>query len=378
MEPYGEPIMVTRSFLPPLAEYVNQISTLWDSHWITNNGKIHNKFSHRLQSYLGVDDLSLLVNGHMALEIAIKSMGLTGEIITTPFTFASTAHAITNCGITPVFCDISRDDFNMDVELLPQLITSRTTAIIPVHVFGTPCNVQEIQRVANEYGLKVIYDAAHAFGVQVDGVGIGTFGDASMFSLHATKVFHSIEGGIITYSKSEIGKNVELIKNFGISGPETVEVVGTNAKMNEFSAAMGLVNLDHIEKEIEERTRIYDRYCMKLSEVPGISILQKQPKVLHNHAYFPVIIHPETYGMNRDLLHEELARYNVFTRKYFYPLITDYPCYKNLSLYEMPNASFVAERVLTLPIYSSLSNDMVDYICELLKYLHFNQTSRDI
>ncbi|WCN38156.1 DegT/DnrJ/EryC1/StrS family aminotransferase [Aneurinibacillus uraniidurans] len=367
MECFEKPIMVTKSFLPPMEEYTEKIGEIWASAWLTNNGKFHNEFEKGLKKRLGVNEASLFVNGHLALETAIKTLKIKGEIITTPFTFASTTHAIINRGLEPVFCDIEEGTFNIDPEKIENLITEKTSAILPVHVFGNPCNVKKIQEIAKRYNLKVIYDAAHAFGVKVNDVGIGKFGDISMFSMHATKVFHSIEGGVLTYSNDKYKSEIELLKNFGISGPESVELTGINAKMNEFQAAMGIVNLNYIDEQIDKRKLITNKYRSLLSKIKGIKYLEDMEGVQHNYSYFPVLIDKEEYGLDRDELHEKLKEYNVFTRKYFYPLCTDFKCYRNYNdLYKLPVARYVADRVLTLPIYSDLELKDVEHICEII------------
>lgn len=246
------PVNVTKTYMPPFSEFTAEIERLWNNSWITNNGELHQEFEKKLIDFLSINNVSLLVNGHLALETAIKTLGITGEVITTPFTFASTTHAIVNNNLKPVFCDIDLSDYNIDCTKIEALINENTSAIMPVHVFGTPCNVDAIERIAQKYNLKVLYDAAHAFGVEINGKPISQFGDISMFSLHATKLFHSIEGGVLVYKNDEYKRIIDLYKNFGISGPETVEIVGYNAKMNEFQAAMGLVNLNHVQENIEK------------------------------------------------------------------------------------------------------------------------------
>ena len=257
-----ERIMVTRSSLPPISEYMEEIKGLWDTHWITNMGEKHEKLRRQLTEYLGVKNMDLLVNGHMALELSMQAMNLKGEVITTPFTFASTTHAIVRNGLEPVFCDITADDFTIDASKIENLITDRTSAIVPVHVYGNICNVEEIDRIAQKYDLKVIYDAAHAFGTTYKGQGVGTFGDASCYSFHATKVFNTIEGGAVCYKDRDFGLNLYRLKNFGIRGPEKIDAVGANAKMNEFCAAMGICNLRHIDEMIEKRKQLVQR-CRK-------------------------------------------------------------------------------------------------------------------
>ncbi|HIW32267.1 MAG TPA: DegT/DnrJ/EryC1/StrS family aminotransferase [Candidatus Paenibacillus intestinavium] len=361
--------MVTKSFLPPLNEYVQEIERIWSSHWLTNNGHIHNDFESKLSEYLNVEHIALLTNGHLALETALRNLDLEGEVITTPFTFVSTTHAIVNAGLTPVFCDIDINTYNIDVSKIESLITEKTTAILPVHVFGNPCDVEAIDVIAKKYGLKVIYDAAHAFGVEISGRSIASFGDISMFSLHATKIFHSIEGGVLATNNGNHKKLIELYKNFGISGPEDIELIGINAKMNEFQAAMGLINLRYIENHIEVRKKITNLYKRNLLGVPGLSFLGEMQNVKYNYSYLPVLVDPSLYGRNRNELHEKLKEYNIFTRKYFYPLVNDATCYKGKLNSVTPVARVVAENILTLPIYSTLELEDADRICNILKQL---------
>ena len=282
-------ILVTRSSLPSLDEFVNEIESLWNSHWLTNMGAKHKELETALSSFLDVPYVSLFTNGHLALEMAIQAMGLTGEVITTPFTFVSTTHAIVRNGLKPVFCDIEESDYTLDPALIESLITEKTSAIIPVHVYGNICDVEAIEKIASQYNLKVLYDAAHAFGETYKGRGVGVYGDASMFSFHATKVFHTIEGGAVTTSDAELKKCLEMTKNYGITGPEDVELVGGNAKMNEFQAAMGLCNLRHLEGEIEKRRLVVERYRENLGGISGIRLNAIGSDVVPNHAYFPVV-----------------------------------------------------------------------------------------
>ncbi len=267
-------ILVTRSSMPPLQEYVEEIAPLWDTHWLTNMGEKHKTLAREIKDYLKADNIDLLVNGHMALELSIQAMKLTGEVITTPFTFASTTHAIVRNGLTPVFCDIDPGTYTIDTSKIEALITDRTSAIVPVHVYGNVCNIEEIERIAKKYGLVVIYDSCHAFGVEYKGKGIAAYGDVNVFSFHATKVFNSIEGGAVTYRDGigDFGSSLYNLKNFGIHGPERVEAVGANAKMNEFAAAMGICNLRHIDEEIIKRSKVYNRYLERLSNVKGIQL----------------------------------------------------------------------------------------------------------
>lgn len=361
-------IMVTKSFLPPYEEYCDEIKDIWETHWLTNMGPKYEKFKIQIKEYLKCDYVSLLTNGHIALETALKTLDLKGEVITTPFTFASTTHAIVNCGLTPVFCDIKLDDYNIDESKIEELITEKTCAIVPVHVFGSPCNVKKIQEIANKYKLKVIYDSAHAFGVEINKIGIGNYGDISMFSLHATKVFNSIEGGVLTYNDSEIFKKIRLYKNFGISGPELIEEVGINGKMNEFQASMGLVNLKYLNLEINNRRKIFDEYKKNLCNIEGIKLLEEKKSIKYNYAYFPIIIDKERFGLDRDELYDKLKEKKIYSRKYFFPLITDFECYKKkYSDENLKNAKNIAENVLTLPMYGTLNIEIVKYICGIIK-----------
>ena len=368
MEKFNEPILVTRSVMPSFEKYMEKISKLWENRWLTNKGEFHEEFRNKLKDYLKVENVSIFVNGHLALEIALKALNLKGEVITTPFTFASTTHSIVNMGLKPVFCDINMETYTIDSSKIEELITENTCAIMPVHVFGYPCNVEEIEKIAKKYNLKVIYDAAHVFGVKINGKGIGAFGDVSMFSLHATKVFHSIEGGLLTYNNPSYSKLFSLGKNFGITGPETVEESGTNAKMSEFSAAMGILNLENLDEQIYKRKLITEKYREILGKIEGIILAKDVEGVTHNYAYFPIIVQHEKLGKNRDFLHEKLKEYNIFTRKYFYPLITDFECYKGKYKEEhLINSKYVSDRVLTLPIYAELELADVEKICGIIK-----------
>lgn len=359
-------VQVTRSSMPDFDEYVEEIKELWESHWLTNMGVKHRTLESMLLEYLCVPNITLFTNGHLALECAIAAMGLKGEVITTPFTFASTTHAIVRNGLQPVFCDINAYDYTIDADKIQDLITERTSAIIPVHVYGNVCNVEKIERIARKYNLKVIYDAAHAFGVSVKGQGVGTFGDMSMFSFHATKVFNTIEGGAVTYNDSSLQKILNELKNFGITGPEEVEYVGGNAKMNEFQAAMGICNLRHVNSEIEKRKRVIERYFENLEGIKGIKLCRPKHDVKSNYAYFPVVF--DGYKKNRDEVFEQLKADNIFARKYFYPLTSSFECYKGrFDVKDTPVAEYIAARVLTLPLYSDLTFEDVDRICEIIK-----------
>lgn len=359
-------IQVTRSSMPPYEKYIEEIRDLWDSHWLTNMGEKHEKLTELLKEYLKTPHLSLFTNGHLALEDAIAAFDLSGEVITTPFTFSSTTHAIVRNGLIPVFCDIDPETYTMDANKIESLITERTSAIVPVHVYGTVCNVEEIERIAKKHNLKVIYDAAHAFGVEVNGKGIANFGDASMFSFHATKVFNTIEGGAVTFQEEWLNERLNHLKNFGITGTETVEYVGGNAKMNEFQAAMGICNLPHVNGEIAKRKAIVECYLEELADIPGLRLIQHQEGVKTNYAYFPVVFEGE--GWNRDKVAVSLAKEGVIVRKYFYPLINDYECYRHLSSSkETPVAKRIASQVVTLPLYADLPLTEVRNICRLIK-----------
>ena len=352
--------------MPEFEEYIEEIRELWDTHWLTNMGTKHKNLESQLLCYLNVPNITLFTNGHLALECIIAALDLRGEVITTPFTFASTTHAIVRNGLKPVFCDINPDDYTIDVEKIESLITEKTSAIIPVHVYGNVCDVEAIDRIAKKHNLKVIYDAAHTFGVTVNGQGIGTFGDASMFSFHATKVFNTIEGGAVTYNDSSIKQVLNDLKNFGITGPETVEYVGGNAKMNEFQAAMGICNLRHVNGEIIKRKKVVERYIENLKDITGIQLSKKQVDVESNYAYFPVVF--DGYKMTRDEVFEKLKDNDIVARKYFYPLTNSFECYKEqYDADETPVAKYIAERVLTLPLYADLALEDVDRICEIIK-----------
>ena len=361
---FPAPVTVTQPTLPDFTDYVNTIKPIWDAKWLTNDGPLHEKFRNQLRDFLMVDHLQLCTNGHLALEIAIKALNIEGEVITTPFTFASTVHAITNCGLTPVFCDVDPKTYNIDPSQIEKYITEKTSAIVAVHVFGTPCDVEAIETIAKKHHLKVIYDAAHAFGVELNGKGIGTYGDVSMFSMHATKVFHSIEGGILTFSDSHLEDKIRSLKNFGITSVEDVGYVGTNAKMNEFQAAMGLCNLELIEEAIAKRQSIHETYVSQLDKIDSITVLPTIENTKANYSYFPILLKSNE---QRDQLHEILKNYRVMTRKYFYPLCNDFSCYGTSSI-DTPVARGISSRVLCLPMYTGLQLHDVEQICSIIEY----------
>ena len=360
-------ILVTRSSMPSYEDYIDAIKPLWDTHWLTNMGVYHQQLEKELKEYLKVQELSLMVNGHMALELAIQAFGFPkdSEVITTPFTFISTTHAIVRNGLKPVFCDIKSSDGTIDETKIEDLITEYTVAIVPVHVYGHVCNVDEIQRIADKYNLKVIYDAAHAFGVEYEGNGIGTYGDASVFSFHATKVFNTIEGGAVTFKEHSIYDKLYNLKNFGIRGEEVVTEVGANAKMNEFCAIMGLCNLKNIDKSIDDRAKSLRLYKDRLSKIEGIRIFEENQNVKSNYAYFPVLI-TDDYKSSRNDLYNKLRKCGIYSRKYFYPLTSDQACFKNKYRdTSLPCARKMAEQVLCLPLYEGLAENDIDYITSL-------------
>lgn len=359
-------INVTRSSMPDFEEYCEEIKDLWDSRWLTNMGAKHKKFQSDLIDYLGVEHIDLFCNGHMALEMAIQAMNLTGEVITTPFTFASTTHAIVRNGLTPVFCDIDPDTYTIDTDKIEALITDKTSAIIPVHVYGNICNIEAIDEIAKKHNLKVIYDAAHAFGVKYKDTGVGNFGDASMFSFHATKVFHSTEGGAVCFHDDDYGLDLYRLKNFGIRGPEKVDAVGANAKMNEFAASMGICNLRHLDGEIAKRKGVVERYRERLGGIDGIKLCKPQENVKSNYAYFPVVF--DGYKYTRDEICDKLKEHDVIARKYFYPITNAFDCYsdKHCAKEETPIAYDISTKVVTLPLFADLSLEDVDRICDII------------
>lgn len=363
-----EKILVTRSSMPDFEEYVEMIKPLWESHWLTNMGPYHIEFEKQLIEYLDVTNISLFTSGHMALELLLQALTLNagGEVITTPFTFASTTHAIVRNGLEPVFADINADDFTIDVSKIENLITEKTVAILPVHVYGNVCDVEAIQRIAERHNLKVVYDAAHAFGECYKGRGVGNYGDASMFSFHATKVFNSIEGGAVVYKDEAIGEELYKLKNFGIASEEVVNGIGANAKMNEFQAAMGLCNLRHLDKEIQKRKRIDEKYRECLAGVEGIRTNPIQEDLESNYAYFPVIF-DEAFGKTRDQVYDVLKENNIFARKYFYPLTNTFECYRGkFDVQNTPVALDISKKVLTLPLYADLTEEQVERICSII------------
>lgn len=362
-----ERINVTRSSMPTYEEYCEEIKSLWDSRWLSNRGEEHKKFEIELQKYLGAPHVALFANGHVALEVSIDAFDLQGEVITTPYTHCSTTHSIVRNGLKPVFCDVNDRDYTIDADQIEKYITEKTCAIVATHVYGCACDVKAIDAIAQKHNLKVIYDAAHAFGVTVDGKGIASYGDAAMFSCHATKVFHTIEGGITAFKDPNVLVKVDQLTNFGFTSHESVAYVSTNARMNEFEAAMGLCNLRHIDEEIAKRGQAAARYRERLDGIKGISLIAPQKGVTENYAYFPVFF--DGFKLNRNEVQEKLAKENIFARKYFYPLTNELECYADLysaSVKETPVAKHAAECVLTLPMYADLTIEDVDRICDAI------------
>ena len=366
----SDPIRVTRPTMPPIEQYQASIKTIWDSKWLTNNGQFHEEFERRLGAYLGVEHLSLFCNGTIALLVALQMQRINeGEVITTPFTFPATAHVLYWNRLRPVFCDIEEETFNLDPARIERLIGPETRAIMPVHVFGNPCNVTAIQEIAERHGLDVIYDAAHAFGVRVQGRPIVEYGDLSVLSFHATKLFSSVEGGAIVSKTAGEKKRVDFLKNFGFANEETVIGPGINGKMNEFQAAFGLLQLDMVDEEIANRRRLTQLYRETLADVPGIRFQIDLPDVEHNYGYFPILVDETGYGMNRDELYTVLKEFNIYARKYFYPLCSQFACYAALpssASSNLPVAERVTREILCLPLYGTLAEETVRTISAVI------------
>ena len=360
-------ILVTKSTLPPFEEFTEEIKDIWETHWLTNMGAKHDKLQHLLEKKLDSKHVVLYTNGHLALENIIAAYGFPGgsEVITTPFTFASTTHAIVRNGLKPVFCDIDPVTLCMDASKIEALITKKTVAIIPVHVYGNVCDVEAIQKIADRHGLKVIYDAAHSFGETYKGKAVASYGDASMVSFHATKVFNTIEGGCVAFDDDKFVQVLDDLKNFGIRGPEEVRYVGGNAKMNEFQASMGICNLRHLDENVEKRLKLDALYRKLLGNVKGLQIKCTQKDVSSNGAYFPVLF--KDFGMTRDEVFDLLEKHDIHARKYFYPLVQDFSCYCNsFSSDDTPVAKEAAASVLCLPIYPDLAEEDVKTICSII------------
>jgi dTDP-4-amino-4,6-dideoxygalactose transaminase len=363
------PIYVTSPSLPPLQEFLPYLEEIWKSKWLTNNGRFHQQFESALTEYLGAKHVSFFTNGMIALQTGLQALRITGEVITTPFTFAATAHAIHLNGCTPVFCDIEPETFTLDPDKVESLITPRTTAILPVHVYGNPCNNERLKKIADTYGLRIIYDAAHVFGVKKDNVAIPTWGDLSMLSFHATKVFNTFEGGALVTNDEALKKRIDLLRNFGFADEVTVVAPGSNGKADEIRSAFGLLQLKHVDNEIAKRKEVAEFYRKHLQSIAGIRILQDIPGVRHNYGYFPVLVNADTFGISRDGLYDKLKSNGVFARRYFYPLCSDFPTYRGLDSARherLPVAARAACEVLCLPIYADLSEDARLKVVELV------------
>ncbi len=361
-------IPVTRPLLPDFDDFVNELRDVWDNQWLTNYGPKHQKLEAGLKDYLGVENISLFTNGHLALQVALRALELKGEIITTPFTYASTTHAIVECGCTPVFCDIDPVTLTIDTKKIEDLITEKTTAILAVHVYGTVCDDKELRRIADKHNLKLIYDAAHTFGVTVDGKGIGTLGDVSMFSFHATKVFNTVEGGCLTYRDPSLKQKIEAICSFGFEkGSVDAAFVGTNAKMTEVSAVMGICNLKIIDEALEKRKKVFEYYNEKLKNIDAIQLICEQEGVKTNYSYYPIIVNPDKCKTDCDQIAKKLQEQNIIPRKYFAPLTSEFACYKDrFNIKETPIAHWISENVLVLPLYPNLSLEECDEICNII------------
>ena len=360
-------INVVRPSMPPIEEYVEEIRSIWENRWLTHTGPKHQALEQELARVLEVPGVSVFSNGHQALEAAFSLLPAGSEVITTPFTFTSTPGAIIRCGLVPVFCDIEPDFYTLDPEKIEALITEKTAAIAPVHVYGNLCDWRKIRAIADRHGLKVIYDAAHAFGVRDGAVNAGGMGDYSMFSFHATKVFHTIEGGGLTYHNPEMRKQFAAWRQFGMFDGEQSEIEGTNAKLTEFAAAMGLCNLRHLEEQVALRKTAVERYRERLTGQKGLVLCGEQPGVQSNYAYFPVQVQPELFGCGRNTIAERLKAQDIFVRKYFYPLTSAFPlCRGRFAVQETPVAATVAERILCLPLYAELTREDVDRVCNAI------------
>lgn len=361
-------ITVTSPLLPSLDEFIPMLKDIWDRKWLTNNGHYHKELEKSLAEYLGVKYISLFTNGTLPLITALQAMRITGEVITTPYSFVATTHSIWWNGLKPVFVDVDEKTGNIDPEKIEAAITPHTTAIMPVHVYGTPCNTKRIQEIADVYGLKVIYDAAHAFGVKVNGESILNAGDMSTLSFHATKVYNTVEGGALICHDEATKKRIDYLKNFGFAGETTVVAPGINSKMDEIRAAYGLLNLKQVDDAIARRKATAERYRAALKNVAGIRMLEDVEGVHHNYAYFPIFI-SEEYGLSRDALYEKLKGHNVYGRRYFYPLISTFSAYKGLESARpenLPVAHKLADQVLCLPMFAGLDNDSIDRIIDVV------------
>ena len=370
MDEFNEMIPVTSPLLPDLDEFHEMLKEIWKSRWITNNGNFHKQLEKELAEYLKVPYLSLFTNGTLPLITALQALHITGEVITTPYSFVATTHALWWNGIKPVFVDIDLATGNMDPEKIEAAITPRTTAIMPVHVYGKPCNIKAIQEIADKYGLKIIYDAAHAFGVEVNGDSLLNAGDMSTLSFHATKVYNTIEGGALVMHDEKMKKRIDYLKNFGFADEITVVGPDINSKMDEIRAAYGLLNLHQVDAAIEARHQVAVKYRKELRNVEGISFFDDMAGVKHNYSYFPIFVEAEKYGMTRDELYSKMKEQNVLGRRYFYPLISTFSTYRGLdsaSPSNLPNAHKMANSVICLPMYHNLKESEIEKVINIIR-----------
>ncbi|MCH5231027.1 MAG: DegT/DnrJ/EryC1/StrS family aminotransferase [Muribaculaceae bacterium] len=370
MEPQDKQITVTSPLLPDLEEFHALLKDIWKSKWITNNGELHKRLEKELAEYLKVPYISLFTNGTLPLITALQALRITGEVITTPYSFVATTHSLWWNGCKPVFVDVDPSNCGLDPEKIEAAITPKTTAIMPVHCYGKPCDVKGIQEVANKYGLKVIYDAAHAFGVEIDGESILNAGDMSTLSFHATKVYDTIEGGAMVMHDEKTKQRIDYLKNFGFAGEITVVAPGINSKMDEVRSAFGLLNLRQVDDAIARRRQVAIQYRETLKDVEGIRYFDDMPGVRHNYSYFPIFIDAEKFGRTRDQLYEDLKQHNIYGRRYFYPLISTFSTYRQLpsaSKENLPVATKLAETVLCLPMHHELSPSDINRVLEVFR-----------
>ena len=371
MKKFEKPIYVTRPFLPPLPDFCKGLEEIWENKWLTNYGPLVKRLESKLSGFIDSKNICLFTNGTLALQLGLQGLELSGEVITTPFTFVATSHALYWNKLRPVFCDIEPDFFTIDPDRIVELITPWTTAILAVHVFGHPCQLEELERIAKKYNIRLIFDAAHAFSVNVNGKSIAHFGDLSMFSFHATKFFHTFEGGMLVFKEELLKTKFNYLKNFGFKSETEVVMPGTNAKMDEIKALMGLLMIDYVDRLTDKRKKITSIYRKRLGNQAGIKLCPKlQNNIEYNYAYVPVQIFEPEFGISRDRLYEELKTYNIFTRRYFYPLIPDFSPYHALSTHDpLKIARNISNRILNLPIYYDLSLDDVHKICDIIEYI---------
>ena len=368
----NSPVFVTKPTLPPLNKFVSLLENIWKSRSLSNFGDFHSEFKKKLISYLDVDQVNLFVNGTLALETSLQALGLTGEIITTPFTFVATSHAIYFNQCTPVYCDIDPNTLCIDADKIESLITPKTTAIVPVHVYGIPCDIDRIKEIADNYGLKVIYDSAHAFGVNYKGKSLFNYGDISIASFHATKIFNTFEGGALFSHDKKLNELIYYLKNFGFMGESKIVMPGHNAKFNEFQAALGILQLEEIDKCIVDSKKIFNRYFDGLSDIEGITFVNplSMKDVEWNYSYCPILIDESKLGNGRDEVYSTLAKKDVYARKYFYPLVSNLVCYRDLPSANNENlavANMISKKVLCLPLYPDLSSSIQNYIIEIIR-----------